>query len=177
MPRIPVVLLLLLVSPGCSCPRTAPAPWSRCAGGNPGAPECAIVLPVSIGEVSAEPTIACTGFVLDSSGDPCSRWPGGLIGPSVREGRFHRTFLNNNLYGHKLELEVEMTGADAGRARFCRSYFTDVVGDQCPPSDWTCASEGTVVLSAVPTDGIAPSAVRGEIHVTFPGGETVDAVF
>jgi hypothetical protein len=138
--------------------------------------ECAIVLPVTIGAVDGEPAIECVGFPVPASGsDACTTWPG-VIGPVMNEGRYLRPFVPSVSFGHKFALELELTADGAlSLARFCRSQYTDV-GGGCPPSDWSCASSGTITLSAVPTEATV-SSIRGAIDVTFPGGETVDAIF
>lgn len=164
---------------GCGepCPPVEADPWNSC-GERLDAPECAIVLPVSIGSVPSDPVIACAGFEPIDGNDPCVWFPG-IVGPVFRDGRFLYPFQGGAVtHGFRFDLEVEMTGPDAGRARFCREQFTDVGGEGCPLSNWSCARSGAITLSAPPSSEPGnPRAIHGEIHVEFPGGESVDAVF
>lgn len=167
----------LAIGAGCSgsCPPTEPDRWNDCRDRLDSA-DCAIVLPVTVGDVPFDEMISCDGFTPADANDPCLWFPG-PVGPVLRDGRFFYPFQSASTHGFRFTLEVEMTGADAGRGRFCRVEYTDVT-EGCGLSNWTCASAGTIVLSAVPSSepGSARS-IRGEIHAEFPGGESVDAVF
>lgn len=166
----------LACSVGCSvCLPSTPDPWNQCADRR-NDEGCAIVLNVLAGDVDlAEPAITCTGFEPEAGAGPCAGWPG-VMDAAIIEGRYRRRFAPNYLFGYRWELEVEMASDTAGVARFCLTEFTDVPNDECVPTEWTCANSGTILLSEAP----GPDNVRfvhGEIYVTFPDGQTVDARF
>lgn len=177
-PRLALSFFSVLVA-GCgsSCPAAEPDHWSDCRD-DPTSQGCGIVLPVTIGMVPLDEVISCTGFDTDDPGDPCTWFPG-AVGPVFHDGVFVYRFMSDVGRGFRFQLEVEITGADVGRARFCRVEYNDVSSAAvCPVSNWTCASAGTVVLSAVPNaEPGNPRTIDGEIHAQFPGGETVDAIF
>ena len=169
--RVVTGLLAALLGQAC-CPSTGPGPWDSCRDA-----ACA-PLSAAVGAVPATPSIVCAGFSpAYTSADFCtgSIWPpAGYSGtPSAGGGRYYREFWPNELYGYRFQIGADL---GTGRARFCRSYVTDCCGGDCPPSDWMCATSGTLVLSAVPTPDTAAS-VRGHVTATFPGGATVDAVY
>lgn len=171
-------LSTLALIAGC-CPQTRPDAWSDCWP-DPGASECGIVLTVDVATVDAStPAISCSGFAETAQPEPCTTpgWPGAPgSAAGVRDGRFHRSFLANSLFGYRFDLELETTSETGGRARFCRSEFTDVP-ESCPPADWMCATAGTITLSEDPRTAADPEAIHGAIHVAFARGETVDATF
>lgn len=173
--------LLVACSPeATNCPPERPPEWTACAE-NPLLPSCAFI-EASLSELApSEPESTCSGFPLDAAPhDPCVDWPGMLVGGGFfGEGLFGRAFAPNHRFGVRFELVADIDPATGlGRARFCRVRFTDVRSAACAPSDWTCASEGTIVLDRWSADGsISVADVHGEIHVSFPEGETVDAVF
>ena len=126
--------------------------------------------------VSFVPSIRCTGFPESDINDPCNAgWPG-ISGPIIRDGRYFRRFVSSALFGVRYDLELGPLPDGSIAARLCRSHFTDVESSACEDPDWACALDGTVAISEAPTTDTL-SGVRGEIHVRFPDGETLDAVF
>lgn len=67
-------------------------------------------------------------------------------------------------YAYRLELEAR----DGGRARLCRILISDSVGEECPPSDWSCADEGEAILTA---------GGGGRVRASFTNGATIEAAF
>ena len=133
---------------------------------------------VSLGTVDPLPppqrlTLECTGSLASGIRGPCGAayWHGSRDGDLVlRVG----PVLDGRLVYDGEYLELRVSSAP-GSASACVHYASDT--RESGPGGLPCADAGTVTLSAWPTTDAELTALRGEVHLHFPDGATLDSTF